>query len=331
MTYMRATLFGLVTGLLCCLGALAEPVAQTESALIAPKSVHALALDLVALPNGRVLAVGERGHILLSDDQGQSWRQVSVPSRSTLTALAAVEGAVVAVGHDSVILRSTDGGNSWQLIHSAPENEKPFLDVFFSDASHGFAIGAYGYFARSSDTGASWTEDVIASFEMSDFGFPHLYHMTRTHEGNLLVVGEAGFISKSVDQGLTWQRMSFPYEGTLFAVHETRAGSLLVAGMRGHLFRSVDAGVSWQAIETGVHSGLNDIVEERDGRIFISGMEGMLLYSDNDGASVAHKQRANRKGISSLIPQTSSKVLISAEDGVSLFDMNDDSVRGGKK
>jgi len=36
----------------------------------------------------RLVAVGERGHILLSDDSGDSWNQVDVPTSVTLTAVS---------------------------------------------------------------------------------------------------------------------------------------------------------------------------------------------------------------------------------------------------
>ncbi|NIN72689.1 MAG: hypothetical protein GTO46_12365, partial [Gemmatimonadetes bacterium] len=46
--------------------------------------------------------------------------------------------------------------------HWAPEEERPFLDVWFRDARNGFVIGAYGYFLVTGDGGDSWSEFVIA-------------------------------------------------------------------------------------------------------------------------------------------------------------------------
>ncbi len=62
----------------------------------------------------RLVAVGQRGHVLLSDDKGQSWRQAEVPSSSDLVAVTfpnATDGW--AVGHDGIVLRSKDAGATW--------------------------------------------------------------------------------------------------------------------------------------------------------------------------------------------------------------------------
>jgi len=119
-----------------------------EQAVIAPLAPHSLLLD-VATAGDRLVAVGERGHVLYSDDGGRSWTQVPVPTRATLTGVH-FEGADAgwAVGHDAVILRTLDGGLSWERVQYAPREEFPrvLLDVWFESREHGFAIGAYGYF-----------------------------------------------------------------------------------------------------------------------------------------------------------------------------------------
>jgi photosystem II stability/assembly factor-like uncharacterized protein len=54
----------------------------------------------------RAIAVGERGHVLVSESRSD-WRQVEgVPTRATLTAVAAVGDHAWAVGHDGTILHS---------------------------------------------------------------------------------------------------------------------------------------------------------------------------------------------------------------------------------
>ena len=62
----------------------------------------------------RALAVGERGHILLSTDSGKNWRQTIAPTRRTLTGVFLIDDQVAwAIGHQSVILKSGDGGETW--------------------------------------------------------------------------------------------------------------------------------------------------------------------------------------------------------------------------
>ena len=104
-------------GLLCWLSASAG-VAHCQDLLEIPAQPGAYALNGLMLDVGfaseRLVAVGEYGGILYSDDQGVSWSQAQVPVQVTLTAVhfpSALKGW--AVGHDAVILHSEDGGETW--------------------------------------------------------------------------------------------------------------------------------------------------------------------------------------------------------------------------
>ena len=107
-------------------------------AALEPAAVHSLMLG-VARAGDRLVAVGERGHVLLSDDAGNSWRQAkSVPSQTLLTAVAFADPQRGwAVGHDELILHTADGGETWATQHYAPAAEQPLLDLWFTDASNG--------------------------------------------------------------------------------------------------------------------------------------------------------------------------------------------------
>jgi photosystem II stability/assembly factor-like uncharacterized protein len=112
---------------------------------IEPLAGSSLLLDL-ALAGQRLVAVGERGHVMLSDDQGATWRQAkSVPTRVLLTAVFFVDAEYGwAVGHDETILNTADGGETWTRTHFAPEAQQPLLDLWFANRVSGIAVGAYG-------------------------------------------------------------------------------------------------------------------------------------------------------------------------------------------
>ncbi|MCS6948646.1 MAG: YCF48-related protein, partial [Steroidobacteraceae bacterium] len=117
-------------------GAAQTPLASLPSASgdgparIEPLAVRSLLLD-VAWAGERIVAVGERGHVLLSDDRGKTWVQSpEVPSRTMLTGVTfANRDDGWAVGHDEIILRTENGGQSWIAAHYAPERQQPLLDV----------------------------------------------------------------------------------------------------------------------------------------------------------------------------------------------------------
>ena len=134
----------------------------------------------------RLVAVGERGIVLLSDDSGNTWRQASVPVSVSLTAVQFVDAEQGwAVGHLGVVLHSEDGGETWHkqldgesaarlALQDAQRNadqpggasnleqarhllsdgpDKPFLDLYFSDRLHGYIVGAYNQIYRTDDGG----------------------------------------------------------------------------------------------------------------------------------------------------------------------------------
>ena len=94
-----------------------------EQSIQAPLASRSLILDAVAV-DGALIAVGHRGHILISSDDGETWQQAEVPTRATLTGVDFHDRNLGwVVGHDSVILRTQDGGATLELVHWAPEEE----------------------------------------------------------------------------------------------------------------------------------------------------------------------------------------------------------------
>ena len=70
----------------------------------------------ITVAGERLVAVGERGLIMVSDDDGASWQQAKVPISATLAAVSFPTATLGwAVGHSGIILHSTDGGSNWQL------------------------------------------------------------------------------------------------------------------------------------------------------------------------------------------------------------------------
>lgn len=274
-------------------GAAGTPAAAP--ALLARLAPHSLLLDAAAVGNLWV-AVGERGHVLVSRDHGASWTQAAVPTRAMLTAVAMHDERLGwAVGHDETILRTRDGGATWELVYSDPEAERPLLDLWFRDAEHGFAIGAYGAFLATSDGGTSWSEQPISE---DDF---HLNAVAAASDGTLFVAGEAGHLYRSTDQGATWQALESPYEGSFFGLLPLSNGDLLVYGLRGELFRSADRGSTWEKIESGTEATLFAGLETASGRVVVAGLAGALLVSDDHGRTFRSLPRPDRKGNVALL------------------------------
>lgn len=298
-----------ILALLLAFFCLVVPAAGSEISVIAPLASRSLLLDVQRVESA-LIAVGERGHILISEDNGNSWSQVQVPTRATLTGVYFIDrqnGWVV--GHDQVILRTRDGGQRWDLVYENPQAESPLLDVYFLDAEHGYAIGAYGQFLESFDAGSSWQGRWISE---DDF---HLNRIVAVGE-QLFIAAEAGVVYRSDDGGKNWLALTPDYEGSFFGILPLTEKSLLLYGLRGHLFRSDDAGESWQPIDTGTEASLSDGLRLADGSLLIAGLAGALLTSQDAGRSFNLQQDPDRKGFSSLLQAADGSIIAVGDFGV---------------
>lgn len=290
---------------------------QPQAADIAKLAGHALLTDIISVNDHQVVAVGERGHILLSQD-GEHWTQSQVPVQANLNSVYFLDKQKGwAVGHDASILVTQDGGVSWQLQQYAPQTDKPLFDVYFADHNRGIAVGAYGLFYRTEDGGVSWqkefhpevlSEDDQAYLEELKDTDAEMYemelgailpHFNRLYaDGNTLyMVGEAGFAAKSSDNGVSWQRLESFYNGSLFDITRTPQMALLAVGLRGHAFLSHDQGESWQQITLNETATLNSVFSGNNGQIFLVGNAGTLLVSNDEGASFTNLSRADGKAV----------------------------------
>jgi photosystem II stability/assembly factor-like uncharacterized protein len=314
----RATIFVALALAIGGVGtAQAENEQAPEQAVQAPLAERSLMLDVCAAGDA-LLAVGERGHILVSEDGGDTWRQAEVPTRATLTGVFFHDRQLGwVVGHDSVILRTTDGGASWERVYWAPEDEAPFLDVWFSDAQNGFAIGAYGSFYKTSDGGVTWASEYISEDDW------HLHQIARSASGRLYIAAEAGFAYRSDDGGATWAALPMPYEGSYFGVLPLEDDVVLLFGLRGHLFRSEDGGETWVEVETGTVAMLNHGLRLADGTIVIAGLGGAVLVSADGGRSFEQRQQSNRRGIQAAIEVEGGGLLAVGELGMRELDVGE--------
>ena len=221
-------------------GEVGEPLKR--SALMVSQAEKAVLLGAAVTGSGRIVAVGERGVVILSDDGGMHWRQASTPVSVTLTAVRFAGGQQgVAVGHGGVVLTSADGGESWQLrldgqravllaqedakasgnprllenveLMMAEGPDKPFLDVSLRASTARLVVGAYGLAFGSADVGKTWTS------WMSRHGQP---------QGPASVCGtpawpghphgrRTGLAAAFGRWWKTFRRLESPFEGSLFA------------------------------------------------------------------------------------------------------------------
>ena len=288
------------------------PTVKPRPSELMPLATRSALLD-VTNTGKRLVAVGDRGHVLVSND-GKSWAQVQVPARSALTSVTFADPENGwAVGHDAVILNTKDGGKTWALQNFQPQLEKPLLDVLFLDASRGFAVGAYGLFLETTDGGQNWTElqSEIRGDEL------HFNSITRLNNGNLLIAGEQGTLALSTDGGATWSKLTSPYESSLFGAVAMGEKGAVIFGLRGNVYVSSDPGAgSWTKVDTGTVASMFGGATLSNGGVAMVGLNGTVLLIDANGGNVRSLRSTAGTPLSGAIVASDAALLAVGESGV---------------
>ncbi|NER60157.1 glycosyl hydrolase [Pseudomonas sp. MAFF212428] len=341
------------------LGAVPASAAQTDAALYERPALHSelaarsLMLD-VTRAGERLLAVGERGFILRSQDNGLSWQQMPSPVSVTLTQVTfATPDQGWAVGHAGVILHSADGGRSWikqldgnqaaQLVVDAATRalaERPdedtrrswtlpanwwrtaltnrFWPCIFSMHNAGWSSGAYGLALATVDGGQHWRS---ISQQLDNPSALHLYDILQIDD-TLFIAAEQGLLLRSNDQGEHFKAIDTPATGTFFGLLAGRGQTLLAFGLRGKILRSEDLGDSWQRITNDQPATLTAGARASDGTLLLVDETGRVLRSQDDGRhfSAAPTQASS---LTSLSETGDGRFMLAGVRGLSVFSLQD--------
>ncbi len=258
-----------------------DPSIRTVEEL--PLAAKSLLLDIVKTDYG-YFAVGDRGHVLRSDD-GLSWTQLKIDTRSTLTSIASVGDRLWVAGHDGVIFYSADRGTSWTrqrtvpwtLDDTNPAHGVPILDVYFADENNGFAIGAFSLLLRTSDGGATWDLQSLS-------GEPAAADSANDASADKPAADES---AAGADESWTFSddelELDDEVDPHLNAIAGSPNGILFIAGERGALFRSRNGGVTWSKLKLPYEGSMFGLVSWNENQIMAFGLRGNVFESFDGG------------------------------------------------
>lgn len=266
----------------------------------------------------RLVAAGELGHLMFSDDAGVTWQDARVtPQRgSTLTQVRFAGDKVgYAVGHNGWILRSADGGASWTEVQFNAERTEPLLDVLSKPDGALYAAGSFGSYVSSNNGGATLRRPDTG------LGDAHLYGLANDESGRMLLVGEQGLVGRSDDGGASWTKLPPFYPGSFFGVVKLSADEWVVYGMRGNVFTSRDFGASWQRGKNTLTAALFGGTVTRSGRIVLVGQGGAIIVSDDRGASFDTVRAGGVASLSSVLAVAGDTILVAGDSGIEQLEL----------
>lgn len=305
----------------------ASPLRQPAG--MTPRAARSL-LTRVVRAGDRLVALGERGVVVLSDDGGRQWRQARVPVSVTLTSAHFVDAHKGWItGHGGLVLHTADGGERWALqtdgetlakaalaqAQALPAGaagrersiqqaqrlvdegaDKPLLSVCFADAQRGLAVGAFGLAAATTDGGTTW---VPCMERLPNPQSMHLY-VAGCRGRAWVVAGEQGVLMRSADDGASFEPLEAPAKRSFFTATAAADGGFVLAGLLGSACRVAAGGSAVAPVTLPAPYTVLSGTELRDGRLLLLAQGGRLLASTDGGARFTEQQPPRRELLTSL-------------------------------
>ena len=289
----------------------------------------------------RLVAVGEYGRIIISNDDGGTWQQVSSPVSVDLVSVSFPTDAMGwASGHAGVILHSADGGMTWekqidgrevetlmrdyyqQRLEAGDESvesllrdvelnfqngpELPFLGVWFRNELEGFAVGGFGMILSTRDGGKNWTP------WLDRIDNPDVLHLNAVNgvDDDVFIAGERGVVWK-----LDSESRQTGYAGSFFGVTGD-ASNVIAFGLRGNAYRSTDEGDNWHSLSLPTRASINGAVLSPEGILALVTQSGHVVVGDINNLDFTASRVRRPALLTSVVPVDYQTIVVAGTNGM---------------
>lgn len=297
----------------------------------------------------RLVAVGDFGLIVRSDDQGSTWVQSPSPTSVMLTAVTFVdERSGWAVGHDGVILATQDGGLTWARQFDGRQGDVQMLEAARAQLAQidsepapaeappdakGKADPAKPDTAvADAELRREHAEDAVAASESAiKMGPSRPLFAVRFFNPNIgLAAGAFGQLFHTEDGGKRWTYIGSRLDN-IEALHLngltlTPEGDVLIAAEAGTVFRSRDMGRTWTRANLGYRGYLYGVLALPGQVLAAYGFNGHVFRSGDAGVTWKAVPSRTTKTVVAATMRGSDALLLDAEgqllvstDGAELF------------
>lgn len=280
--------------------ALASGSAAADTyAPIMPLAAKSLLLD-ISVAGDRVVVAGERGHILYSDDNGNSWQQARVATTQMLTGIHFVdEQRGWAVGHDGLIMVSDDRGENWRIQRDGIAAQQQ-INLEMRELAHQQISDLEQRLEKTDEETrpdlAMALEEAVMDLEDADLALAEavftspLLDVWFQDDKRGWAVGAFGALVTTTDAGQHWssqpELVNNPDEFHLNTITGDGKHRVFIAGEGGLMYRSVDGGQSWESLEPFYDgSWFGAVYNPQHDTLLVFGLRGNLYRSTDFGDS----------------------------------------------
>lgn len=205
----------------------------------------------------KAIAVGDFGTIIKSNNTGDTWSAVSLPTELQNKHFNSVFFTNYLTGYTvggnqneniTTILKTIDGGNTWTIQKNEAGNI--LNSVYFTNSSNGWAVGNNGLVLHTSNGGTTWLSVTIPGT-----------HGSRNFRSVFFINDQKGFIvggnysNDSIqtilyteNSGTSWNVITDQLGCILNAVHFINENVGYAVGRSGCALKTSDGGFSWEQI-----------------------------------------------------------------------------------
>lgn len=186
-----------------------------------------------------VLAVGEGGGNITTNDGGTSWESFSPPTAVGVDIHFVDLNTGWFIGSGSVIGKTIDGGSGWTT-QTSPVS-KDLVSVFAAGDNEVWIVGADGTILATTNGGSSWSSQTSGVTA----GLQDLYFRD-TSTG--WVVGSSGTILKTTDGGSSWEALTSGTTQQLNGVYFISSQEGFSVGDNRTIIHTIDSGTNWTIV-----------------------------------------------------------------------------------
>lgn len=319
--------------------ATSAPIAAEESRATSIIE-HSVLVD-ISQTKQRLVVAGERGNILISDNDGQTWLPIATPVTEMITAVFFLEnGYGWAVGHDSNILFSSDNGSTWQLQYDGLALKQLEIEQQITNFNQQLNTSQTQLTALTAGTDGSSIaelEDSIAFIKdeldyltekSSNLAVDPLLDVWFIDQNNGFVIGSFGQILSTQNGGKSWQNISDDI-GNEYGLHLNsiigdNEGNLIIVGESGTFIRSMNNGKSWQTLNFPYNGSLfGALVSKSSKQLYTFGLKGNLFVSSDLGNNWQQLPTQVDETLNSATELNDGRILVVGNSGIK-FIVNQD-------